>query len=101
MESLNIVVMNGLISGDAVPHGTGCNFSLKTIQISKVGGEKVRHVEYHNIHLRNPGTIMKYLTSGKSVLIKGRLGKEEFNGELSVGVLADSVTFPALKDTNE
>lgn len=94
MESINIVLLSGKITEDAVvssapgfTHIDHCEFKLTTFRPIGKGRDKTLSAEEHTVWLLNPGTVMKYLKNGKSVTIQGRVIP-------GAGVLATGVHFP-------
>lgn len=97
MESVNVVVLSGVLAEDAVSYveegRDWCKFQVTTYWVSRQGDRKIRTPEHHSVRMINPGTIAKYLKKGKSVVVQGRLASSP-NGTF---VLAPSVTFPGSK----
>jgi single-stranded DNA-binding protein len=95
METLNLVVISGNISSDAVLYESNgieyCDFSVVTFRSAKTDSGKVKSREEHHVTMFRPGTISKYLTKGKSVLIQGRVAPANSKGP---NIIATSVTFP-------
>lgn len=94
METLNLAVLNGNVASDAVVFHKDsvewCTFPLITYRMVKSESGKVKVKEEHVIAVCRPGTISKYLTKGKSVVVQGRVSplSSDYN------VVATSITFP-------
>ncbi len=91
MESVNIVVLSGVLENDAVEIAsntapTASIFNVITYRSHGKGPEKKLIKDVHEIILNNPGTIQKHLLKGKSVMVQGKL--------TAGSVLASSVHFP-------
>jgi single-stranded DNA-binding protein len=92
MESINIAVLSGQITGDVKFHEDEqgrqyCLFEVTTYRSIGKGDGKELIAEPHAIKLMNPKTISRHLRKGKAVMVQGR------NVPLQ-GILASSVHFP-------
>jgi single-stranded DNA-binding protein len=99
MESVNIVILSGLIVADAKVQEEGnsrpyCSFNLLTYRSLGKGKDKELIPEEHDVTLMNPGTISRHLRKGKSVVVQGRVVPGQ-------GVLASSLHFPESRLKNE
>jgi len=94
METLNLVVLNGNVDADAsvfyVDSTEWCSFPLVTYRMIKSDSGKMKVREEHIVSVCRPGTIAKYLTKGKSVIVQGRVAP----AGSSHNVVASSITFP-------
>lgn len=97
MESVNVVILSGVLERDAEVFNEGGRdwgrFFLTTYWVSRKGDKKVRTPEVHSVKMLNPGTIAKWLKTGKAVIVQGRLATSP-SGSF---VLASAVTFPGFK----
>lgn len=103
METLNIAVISGNISQparvvDVSGSGECCLFSVVTYKMTKTGDTKVRFREEIPVAMYRPGTIAKYLTKGKPVVVQGRIAPDT---EGVSNLIASSVTFPGSKSNDE
>lgn len=97
METINHVFLSGNVVGS--PREVNLNgepvtrFSVKTLRSLGKGKDKIKSEEFHEIRIKNPGTIAQYLKEGKSVIIQGR-SMPSSNEDVDY-VLATSITFPS------
>ncbi len=95
METLNLAVVSGNISSGATLYETDgieyCDFSVITFRSIKTEDRKSKVREEHRITMLRPGTIYKYLTKGKAVVVQGRVAP---SGSKGPNIIATSVTFP-------
>lgn len=101
METLNLAVLSGNVGADAsvfyVDSVEWCSFPLVTFRMIKNDSGKVKVKEEHVVSVCRPGTITKYLTKGKSVIVQGRvapIGSNRIDPDYVVNVIATSITFP-------
>ena len=77
MESFNQVILSGVVNGHALlaktSNGTSAIFEVETTQMYRRDGEKAFEPEIHVVKMKDAGTIAKYLTDGKPILVVGRL----------------------------
>jgi single-stranded DNA-binding protein len=94
METLNLAVLSGNVGQDAslfqIDGVEWCSFPLTTYRVIKNDSGKARVKEDHIASICRPGTIAKYLTKGKSVIVQGRLAPVGSK----YSVVATSLTFP-------
>lgn len=91
MESVNIVVLSGVLENDAaeIASNSGVSaalFKVITYRSHGRGPEKKLIKDIHEVILNNPGTIHKHLLKGKSVMVQGKISDGS--------VIASSVHFP-------
>ena len=98
METLNLAVISGNIGSDATLYSVDgieyCDFSVITFRSVKTEQGKSKVKEEHRVTMFRPGTILKYLTKGKAVVIQGRVAPVTSKG---LNIIASSVTFPGNK----
>ena len=103
METLNLAVISGNIGETAKVIRSAdmedyCEFSVITFKSIKTGTGKVKIKEEVPVVMFRPGTIAKYLTKGKAVVVQGRVAPQ---GEGKPNLIAASVTFPGSKNNDD
>ena len=102
METLNLAVISGNIKDAAqVTQAPGlgeyCSFAVITYKSIKTESGKVKVKEEIPVVMFRPGTIAKYLTKGKAVVVQGRVAPRSEVGRDGPTMIASSVTFPGSK----
>lgn len=103
METLNLAVISGNIGEAAkVIRNPGleeyCEFTVITYKSIKTDSGKVKFKEEIPVVMLRPGTIAKYLTKGKAVVVQGRVSPLSEEGP---NLIASSVTFPGSKNNDD
>lgn len=95
METLNLAVVSGNIGSEAKLYELEgiecCDFSVITYRSMKTEAGKSKIKEEHLVTMFRPGTIYKYLTKGKAIVVQGRVAPV---GSRGPNIIATSVTFP-------
>lgn len=99
METVNVAVISGNIAETAkVYRGDGisefCEFIIINYRAVRVGDVKKKVREEIPVIMFSPGTIAKYLTKGKYVIVQGRVSPLGLDPHLA----ALSITFPGMKN---
>lgn len=99
MESINLVLLSGLVKDDAATKGSSTTqeyseFQVVTYRSTGKGRDKVLKPEYHTVTLANPGTIARHIKRGKAITIQGRVNPEG-------GISASHIHFPESRLKNE
>ncbi len=102
METLNLAVISGNIKEVAQvtqPPGLDeyCSFAVITYKSIKTESGKVKMKEEIPVVMFRPGTIAKYLTKGKAVVVQGRVAPHSESSRGGPTMIASSITFPGSK----
>lgn len=103
METLNLAVISGNIGEPAeVFNQAGsesyCRFTVVTYKSVRTDSGKTKFREEIPVVMLRPGTISKYLTKGKAVVVQGRVAPKKQDGPT---LIAASVTFPGSKHNDD